>query len=85
MMHRGHMIEAHGTRTVYMRLGPQDQSVGAELRVTNVRTRILSIGKFVKQGWRFEAGPTGCKMSKRDRSGRCENFSLRGRQSLHDD
>ena len=27
---QGHMIEAHGTRTVYMRIGPEGQSVGAE-------------------------------------------------------
>ena len=26
------------------------------------------MGKLVKQGYRFEAGPTGCKMSKSDRS-----------------
>ena len=52
---QGHMIEAHGTRTLYMRLGPEGQSVGAEFRVTNVRTPILSMGKLV------EAGPTGCK------------------------
>ena len=36
------MIEVHGTRTVYMRLGPE--SVGAEFRVTP----ILSMGKLVK-------------------------------------
>ena len=26
------------------------------------------MGKLVKQGYKFEAGPTGCTMSKRDRS-----------------
>ena len=70
MLHaaQGHMIEAHGTRTVYMWLGLGGQSVGAEFRVTNVITPILSMGKLVKQGNRFEAGPTGCKMSKGGRS-----------------
>ena len=44
MLHgaQGHMIEAHGTRTLCTRLGPEGQSVGAELRVTNVRTPILT-------------------------------------------
>ena len=42
---QGHRIEAHGTRTVCMRLGPEGQSVGAEFRVTNVRKPILSTGK----------------------------------------
>ena len=51
-----------------MRLGPEGQSVGAEFRVTNMRTPILSMGRLVKQGYRFEAGLTGCKMSKGDRS-----------------
>ena len=65
---QGHMISAHGTRTLYMRVGPEGQSVGAEFRVRNVRTPILRKGKLVKQGNRFEAGPTSCKMSKGDRS-----------------
>ena len=65
---QGHKIEAHGTGTVYMRLGPEGQSVGAEFRVTNVTTPILSMEKLVKQGSRFEAGPTGCNMSQGDRS-----------------
>ena len=65
---QGHMIEAHGTRTVYMRLGLEGQSVGAVFRVTSVRTQILGLGKLVKQDYRFEAGPTGCKMSKSDRT-----------------
>ena len=63
-----HMIEAHGTRTVCIRLGPEGQSVGAEFRVMNGRTPILSMGKLVKQGYRFEAGPTGCKVPKGHRS-----------------
>ena len=50
-----------------MRLGPEFQSVGAEFSVTNVRTPILTVGKLVKHGYRFEAGPTGCKMSNGDR------------------
>ena len=68
MLHdeQGHKIEAHGTRTVLMRLG--GQSVGAEFRVTNVRTTIISMGKLVKQGHIFEAGATCCKMSTSDRS-----------------
>ena len=55
------MIEGHGAR-------PEGQSVGAEFRVTTVRTPILCMRKLVKQGHRFEAGPTDCKMSRGDRS-----------------
>ena len=51
---QGLMIEAHGTRTVYMRLGPEGKSVGAEFRVTSVKSPILSMEKWVKQGYRFE-------------------------------
>ena len=66
---QGHMIEARSTRTVYMRLGPEGQGVGAEFfRVTNVKRPILSMRNLAKQGFRFEAGPTGCKMSNGDRS-----------------
>ena len=65
---QGHKIEACGTRTVYTRLGPEGQSVGEEFRVANVRTPIHSMEKLVKQGNRFEARPTGCKISKGDRS-----------------
>ena len=61
---QGHMIEAHGTRSVYTRLGPEGQSVGAEFGVTNVKTPTLSMEKFVTQSYCFEAGLTGCKMSK---------------------
>ena len=70
MLHdaRGHVIEAHDTSIVYMRLGPEGRSVVAEFRVTNVRTPILSMGILVKQGYRFEAGSTDCKMSKSDRT-----------------
>ena len=39
----GHVIEAHDTRTVYVRLGLEGQSVGEEVRVTNVKSPILSI------------------------------------------
>ena len=42
--------------------------MGAEFRVTNVKSPILSMGKLVNQGCKFEAGPTRCKMSKWDRS-----------------
>ena len=65
---QGQKIEADGTRTVCMRLGPGGQSVGAEIRLTNVRMPILNTGKLVKEGCRFEARPIGCKMSKGDRS-----------------
>ena len=59
------MIEVHGTRTVYMRLGPEGQSVGAEFRVTPM----LSMGKLVKQGYiQVWAGPISCKLSNGDRS-----------------
>ena len=47
---QGHMIEAHGTSTVCMRLSPEGQTVGAGFRVTNVNTPVLSTGKLVKQG-----------------------------------
>ena len=57
-----------GTRTVYMRFGPEGQSVGAEFRVTSVTSLMLGMGKLVKQGCQFEAGPTECKMSSGDRS-----------------
>ena len=40
-----HIIEAHGTRAVYMRLGPEGRSVGAEFRVTNVKSPIPSTEK----------------------------------------
>ena len=42
----GMVYDAHGTRTLYLRPGPEGQSVGAEFRVMNVRTPILSMGKF---------------------------------------
>ena len=42
---QGHVIEAHGTRTVYMRLGPEGQGVGAEFRVTNMKSPILQHGE----------------------------------------
>ena len=45
---QGHMIEAHGTRTVYMRIGPDGQSMGAEFRVTSVKSPILNVEKFTK-------------------------------------
>ena len=53
----GHTIDVLGTRTVFM--SQEGQSVGAEFRVTNVRSPILSMEKLVKQSYRFEAGPTG--------------------------
>ena len=65
---QGHLLEAHGTRTVYMRLGPEGQNMGAEFKATNIKSQILSMGKFMKQGYKFEAGPTGCKMSRGNRS-----------------
>ena len=65
---QGHVIEARGTRTVYVRLGLEGQSVGEESRVTNVKSPILSIEKLVKQGYKFEAGPIGCKRSSGNRS-----------------
>ena len=68
---QGHMIEPHGTRTVCKRLGREGHSkrlgreglsAGAEVRVTSVKSPILSMKR---QGYRFGAGPTVCKMSKR--------------------
>ena len=53
-----------------------------ELDITNPQR-----GKLVQQSYRFEAGPTACKMSKGDRSvtlERSEEFALGGRPSLHD-
>ena len=43
---QGHMIEAHGTRAVCMRLGLEGQSVGAEFRVTSVKSPILSMERL---------------------------------------
>ena len=71
---QGHMIEAHGSRTVYIRR--------SEFRVTNVKSPILSMEKLVKQGYRCEAGLTLYKLSTRTLDG--EEFSLGVRQSLHD-
>ena len=36
------MVEAHGARTVYMRLRPEGRSVGAAFRVASVKSPILS-------------------------------------------
>ena len=60
---QGHLVEVHVTRTVCMRLGPGGRSVGAEFMVTHVKSPTL-----VKQGFKFEAGPAGCKMSRGNRS-----------------
>ena len=65
---QGHLLEAHGTRTVYMMLGPEGQNMGAEFKATNMISQILSMGKFMKQGYKFEAGSTGCKMPRGNRS-----------------
>ena len=46
---KGHVIEAHGKRTVYIRLLLQGQRVGAELSVTNVKS-IFSIGEVDQAG-----------------------------------
>ena len=75
---QGHMIEAHGSRTVYIRK--------SEFRVTNVKSPILSMEKLVKQGYPCEAGLTLYKLSTGDRSVTLdgEEFSLGVRQSLHD-
>ena len=35
---------------------------------SDVETPILSTGKLVNQGYKFEAGPPGCKMSDGDRN-----------------
>ena len=82
---QGHVIEAHGTRTVYMGFGPEGQSVGAEFSVTNVKSPMLSMGKVVKQGDKFE---TDCVQDVERESqpdvGNCEKFSLGGGRSLHD-
>ena len=61
-------VALYGTRTAYLRLGPEGQSVDAEFSFTIVTSPILSWRKLVRQGPQFEAGPAGCKMSKGDRS-----------------
>ena len=63
MLHdaQGHVIEAHGTRTVCMRLRPEGQSVGAEFSVTHVKSPILSMGNLVKQGYKFETDCVQCR------------------------
>ena len=63
---QGHVIEAHGTRTVYMRLGPEGRSVGAGFRVTNVKSPILSMESWSKKA--KSSRPTVCKMSRGNRS-----------------
>ena len=65
---QGHVIEVHGTRTAHMRLRLQGQSVCADFSVANVKSPILSMEKVVKQGDKFEAGPTRCKRSRGNRS-----------------
>ena len=54
---QGHVIDAHGTRTVYMRLGPESQRVGAKFRVTSVTSPLLSMEMLARQGYQFEEGP----------------------------
>ena len=69
-----------------MRLRLQGQSVGADLSVANVKSPILSMEKVVKQGDKFEAGPTRCKVSRGNRSVTLDvvkKFSVGGRHSLH--
>ena len=51
-----------------MRIGPEGQSVGAELRVTSVKSPIVSMGKLVKQGDKFE---TDCVQDV-DRESQCD-------------
>ena len=58
------MVEGHGMGTVYMRLGPEGQSVGAEFRVMSVKSPILSMEKLVaglKQDLLFSKSPKGIR------------------------
>ena len=54
-----------------------------QFRVTKVKTPIFSIGWLVKQSYPFEAGPTGCKMSKGDRSVTLDELAMLMLDSLH--
>ena len=63
---QGHMIEAHGTRTGYVRPTPKGQSVGVELRVANVTSPILSLGKLLKKVASSTQDLLGCKTVRRD-------------------
>ena len=83
---QGHVIEAHGTRTVYMRLGPEGQSVCADLRVTNVKSPNLRMGKLVKQGYTSSKQDRVQNVEGRPQRdvGRREEFSLGRCQSSHD-
>ena len=67
--------------------GNEGRSVGAEIRVTCVKSQILNMEQLVKQDHQFEAGPTGCKMSMVDRSVKLEavknEFSLGGLYNWH--
>ena len=68
---QGHMIEAHDTRTVYMRLGLEGQRVGAEFRVTSVKNTDRS------SAWRSWSNKAAGL--KRDRLGaRCHVCGLGG-------
>ena len=83
---QGHVTESSWHENcVHMRLGPEGQSVGAEFRVTSVKSPILSMGKLVKQGYKF--GTDWVQDVERESQpdvGRCEKFSLGERRCLHD-
>ena len=58
-----HVIEPHDTRAVQMSLGPEDQSAGAQFRVTSVKHR--------SSAWwttGFQAGLAWCNMLSGNRS-----------------
>ena len=77
------MIEAQGTRTAHMRLGPEGQRAGAKFRLPSVK----SPGRWSKMVTSSKQDRLGAKCTKGIGSqfdvGRCEGFSLGGRQSLH--
>ena len=69
MLCDAHMIDAHGTRTLYMRFGLESQSMVAEFRVTNVRVPTSSAWEsWSNEATSWRARPIGCNTSKGDRS-----------------
>ena len=73
----------HCTRTVYMRLGPEGQSAGAEFKVLTVKSPILSMEKLRLPGCSGTDWVQNVQRGSQRDVGCCrELFSLGGRQSF---
>ena len=62
-------------------------TVGAEFRVTSVKSPILSTRKLVTEGYQIDAGPNPVQNVQRRQqrdAGRGKEFSRGGRLCLHD-